>query len=107
YHHPARLPAACSPRGGFMSATILLVEDDETAHSFMAPLLRDEGYDVIEAGTLKAAQEVVERSEADIVVLDVQLPDGYGPSLLDRLSREQPNVQVIMVTGYGDIDMAV
>ena len=90
-----------------MSATILLVEDDETARSFMAPLLRDAGYEVIEAGTLKAAQASLERSEADIVVLDVQLPDGYGPSLLERISREQPNVQVIMVTGYGDIDMAV
>lgn len=90
-----------------MSATILLVEDDETARSFMAPLLKDAGYEVIEAGTLKEAQARVERSEADIVVLDVQLPDGYGPSLLERISREQPNVQVIMVTGYGDIDMAV
>jgi two-component system, NtrC family, response regulator AtoC len=87
--------------------TILLVEDDETARSFMVPLLRDAAYDVLEAGSLKAAHAVVDRGEADIVVLDVQLPDGYGPSLLERLSREQPNVQVIVVTGYGDIEMAV
>jgi DNA-binding NtrC family response regulator len=90
-----------------MSATILLVEDDETARSFMVPLLRDDGYEVLEAGTLKAAHAAVDRGEADIVVLDVQLPDGYGPSLLERLSREQPHVQVIVVTGYGDIEMAV
>ncbi len=90
-----------------MSATILLVEDEETARSFMVPLLRDAGYEVLEAGSLKAAHAVVDRGEADIVVLDVQLPDGYGPSLLERLSREQPNVQVIVVTGYGDIEMAV
>ena len=90
-----------------MSATILLVEDDETARTFLAPLLRDAGYDVVEAGTLKAAHAVIDRGEADIVVLDVQLPDGYGPSLLERICREQPNVQVVVVTGYGDIDMAV
>jgi DNA-binding NtrC family response regulator len=90
-----------------MNATILLVEDEETARSFMAPLLRDAGYEVREAGTMAAAQAAVDRGEADIVVLDVQLPDGYGPNLLSRITRQQPGIQVIMVTGYGDIEMAV
>jgi DNA-binding NtrC family response regulator len=90
-----------------MSATILLVEDDETARSFMVPMLRDAGYEVREAGTLAAAHQAVDRSEADIIILDVELPDGYGPSLLQRVSREQPGLPVIVVTGYGDIDMAV
>jgi DNA-binding NtrC family response regulator len=87
--------------------TLLLVEDEETARTFMVPLLRDAGYDVLEADSLKGAYAVIERGEADIVILDVQLPDGYGPNLLDRVSREHPGVQVIVVTGYGDIDMAV
>src|SRR5438270_11187169 len=90
-----------------MTATILLVEDDETARSFMVPMLRDEGYEVREAATLAAAHHAVDRDEADIIVLDVQLPDGYGPSLLERVSRERPGMPVIVVTGYGDIDMAV
>ena len=90
-----------------MSATILLVEDDETARSFLAPMLRDKGYEVHEAATLAAAHLAVDRGEADIIVLDVQLPDGYGPSLLERVSRDLPSMPVIVVTGYGDIDMAV
>jgi DNA-binding NtrC family response regulator len=90
-----------------MTATILLVDDDETTLSFISPLLRDAGYEVREARTLEAAHQTVDRGEADLVVLDVQLPDGYGPNLLERLSREQPGMPVIMVTGFGDIDMAV
>ena len=90
-----------------MSATILLVDDEETALSFMSPLLRDAGYDVLTATTLKAAHKVVEHGEADIIVLDVQLPDGYGPTLLERINREQPSLPVIVVTGYGDIETAV
>src|SRR5512136_2445925 len=90
-----------------MTATILLVDDEETALSFMSPLLRDAGYEVVTATTLKAAHQAVDRGEADIIVLDVQLPDGYGPTLMERLNREQPNLPVIVVTGYGDIDMAV
>lgn len=90
-----------------MSATILLVDDEETALSFMSPLLRDAGYEVVTATTLKGAQQSIERGEADIVVLDVQLPDGYGPTLLERINREQPHLPVIVVTGYGDVEMAV
>ncbi len=90
-----------------MTSTILLVEDDETARSFLVPMLRDGGYEVREAATLAAAHQAVDRDEADIIVLDVQLPDGYGPSLLERVKRERPGMPVIMVTGFGDIDMAV
>jgi DNA-binding NtrC family response regulator len=50
---------------------------------------------------------VIDRGEADIIVLDVQLPDGYGPSLLEKLNRENARIPVIVVTGYGDIEMAV
>lgn len=90
-----------------MTATILLVEDDETARSFMAPLLHDAGYEVREADRMETASRLLERGEADIMILDVQLPDGYGPKLLERMSREQPGLPVIVVTGFGEIEMAV
>jgi two-component system, NtrC family, response regulator AtoC len=90
-----------------MSVTILIVEDDDVARSFMAPMLRDAGFEVQEAQTLAAAHRILDRSEADMIVLDVELPDGYGPSIFDRIHREQPGMPVIVVTGYGDIEMAV
>jgi DNA-binding NtrC family response regulator len=90
-----------------VNASILVVDDDETTQSFLAPLLRDNGYDVRSALTLKAANESINRGEADIVVLDVQLPDGYGPSLLERIQTENLRLPVVMLTGYGDIETAV
>jgi two-component system, NtrC family, response regulator AtoC len=90
-----------------MSATILLVEDDAKARSFMVPFFKADGYEVREAETLAAAHLALDRSEADIVVLDVELPDGYGPKLLERISHEMPGMPVIVVTGYGNIEMAV
>jgi two-component system response regulator AtoC len=90
-----------------MSAAILLVEDDATARSFLAPMLAAGGYEVREAETLAAAHAALDRGEADIIVLDVELPDGFGPSLLNRIRQESPGMPVIVVTGYGDIDMAV
>jgi two-component system, NtrC family, response regulator AtoC len=90
-----------------MSLTILLVEDDALARSFMVPMLADAGYEVREAESLAAAHRSLDRNEADLVVLDVELPDGYGPSLFDRIHREHPGLPVIVVTGFGDINMAV
>jgi DNA-binding NtrC family response regulator len=90
-----------------MSATLLLVEDDAKARSIMVPFLKTAGYEVREAETLAAAHTALDRSEADIVILDVELPDGYGPSLLERISVESPGIPVIVVTGYGSIEMAV
>ncbi len=90
-----------------MNATILVVDDDETALGFLSPLLRDNGYEVREATTLATAHEHLNRGEADIIVLDVQLPDGYGPSLLERIQRENLRIPTILLTGYGDIETAV
>ncbi|MCC7359053.1 MAG: sigma-54-dependent Fis family transcriptional regulator [Anaerolineales bacterium] len=90
-----------------MTATVLLVEDEAAPRSFMVPVLKGDGYEVREAETLAAAHRALDRGEADIIVLDVELPDGYGPSLLERIRREMPGLPVIVVTGYGNIKMAV
>ncbi|HRE26853.1 MAG TPA: response regulator, partial [Anaerolineales bacterium] len=90
-----------------MKATVLIVEDDDTAREFLGGLLRGDGYDVHEAPTMADADKCIARGEADIILLDVELPDGYGPDLLVRLHRDLPQLPVIMVTGYGDIEMAV
>ncbi len=90
-----------------MSANILVVEDEEPARTFTAALLRDLGYEVHEAATVAEARAVVERGQADIIVLDVELPDVYGLTFLEQICRDQPDIQVIIVTGFGRIDMAV
>ena len=90
-----------------MKATVLIVEDEANAREFLGGLLRESGYDVREAATVAEADKCIARGEADIILLDVQLPDGYGPDLLVRLHLDMPHLPVIMITGYGDIEMAV
>lgn len=90
-----------------MSATILIVEDEELARDNIADFLKSRGYEVIDVPTLAGARDCIQRGAADIILLDVQLPDGYGPSLLEELAYMQFPPPVIIITAYGEIDMAV
>jgi two-component system response regulator AtoC len=90
-----------------MSATVLIVDDEATARNFVSEALADAGYEAIEAGDLAEANKAIDKGAADIILLDVNLPDGSGLSLLDRLSREYPSPPVILITAYGEVDLAV
>lgn len=90
-----------------MSATILIVDDEATARKFVSEALTDAGYDAIEAGNLKEANKAIDTGAADIILLDVMLPDGSGLSLLDRLAMENPRPPVILITAFGEVDTAV
>ncbi len=90
-----------------MSATILVVDDEETARSFVSQTLRDAGYEAIEAGNLAQAHAALDAGAADIVLLDVFLPDGSGLTLLDQIARENPSPPVILITAFGEVETAV
>ncbi len=90
-----------------MTSTVLIVDDEDTARSFISEALGDAGYEALEAGTLAEANEIVDTGAADIILLDIQLPDGSGLSLLDRLALENPRPPVILITAFGEVDTAV
>jgi len=90
-----------------MTATVLIVDDEETARNFISEALRDAGYEAIEAGTLAEANKAIDKGVGDIILLDVMLPDGSGLSLLDRLALENPRPPVILITAFGEVDVAV
>ena len=90
-----------------MKYSVLIVDDDEKARENIAEYLKLSGLELFEAGTLKDAREMVYKNDPDIAILDVQLPDGYGLELLDELSKLPNKIPVIMMTGFGNIEMAV
>ncbi|MBI9047834.1 MAG: sigma-54-dependent Fis family transcriptional regulator [Anaerolineaceae bacterium] len=90
-----------------MALTILIVDDEENARKNIGEFLGSKGFGVIEAPTLADARTVLQRGEGDIILLDVQLPDGYGPNLLLEIAGMPDRPPVILITAYGDIEMAV
>lgn len=90
-----------------MSATVLVVDDEENARVMLQTFLNQQNYDVLLAGTIAEARQHLKSSSADIVLLDVKLPDGYGPSLLEDTTYLDVRPPVILITAYGEIEMAV
>jgi DNA-binding NtrC family response regulator len=90
-----------------MSQTILIIDDEEHARANISSFLTSRGYEVFGVATLKEARDSIQRGNADIILLDVQLPDGYGPDLLEETASLLVRPPVILITGYGDIEMAV
>jgi two-component system response regulator AtoC len=90
-----------------MSATVLVVDDEELARNNVCEILRDAGYEALEAGDLNQAHAFIDSGSADIILLDVMLPDGSGLTLLDRIALENPSPPVILITAFGEVDTAV
>jgi DNA-binding NtrC family response regulator len=90
-----------------MSMTVLIVDDEENARLNIGTFLENKGYEVIGVATLEEARNSLQQGNADIILLDAQLPDGFGPVLLEETAHMPSRPPIILITAYGDIDMAV
>src|SRR5215467_5466166 len=87
-------------------ATILVVDDEQLIRWSLTERLRSEGYDVLEAATGREALERA-RDGVDLVLLDYKLPDLDGVTVLKRLKEADPDLLVILLTAYANVDAAV
>jgi DNA-binding response OmpR family regulator len=86
-----------------VSYTVLIIDDAENARKNISEYLNASGYEVLEAGTIKEGKEYLKRGNADIIVLDVNLPDGLGTDLLIEINSQPVRLPVILITaGYSD-----
>ncbi|HBA54319.1 MAG TPA: hypothetical protein DCZ04_07645, partial [Syntrophorhabdus aromaticivorans] len=86
---------------------ILLVDDNREIVDVLADFLSMNGCIIHNASTGKEALDVLNRTEIEIVILDIRLPDISGIALLDTIKIKDPTVGVIMITGYHDPGLIV
>jgi DNA-binding NtrC family response regulator len=90
-----------------MSLTVLIVDDEDHFRQNTADFLTARGYEALGVATLKEARDHIQRGLGDIILLDVVLPDGYGPALLEETSHIPHRPPIILITAYAEVDMAV
>ncbi len=86
---------------------ILIVEDEPILAKNMGRYLRNSGFDVNVTFTGETAMAQLEKYKPDIVLLDYRLPDTNGLDLLGRIQMVDRRIRVIMITGEGNIQLAV
>ena len=85
----------------------MLVVDDENGPRQALRMLLKEDYTVHMASGVQAALEVLKQEKIDLIITDIRMPNQTGLDLLREVKRGYPDIQVIMLTGYGQLDTAV
>lgn len=88
-------------------SVILLVDDQDTIRFFLEKTLVHEGYTALTAKTGQEAIDMTHQHIPDLVLLDLKLPDIDGLEVLKRIKETFPEICVVMITAFGDIETAV
>jgi CheY-like chemotaxis protein len=82
--------------------TVLVLDDDDRVRGVAVRVLREHGYRVLEAadGASALAVSLRHRGRIDLILSDVVMPGGSGPSLMSELARGRPKTRVVFMSGY-------
>ena len=86
---------------------ILIIDDDEMVCNSLIRLLESKEYEISVANSGEAALEIIPKSPPDLAILDFKLPKMDGLSVLAYIKEEYPDMQIIMLTAYANISLAV
>jgi two-component system, response regulator, stage 0 sporulation protein F len=88
-----------------MEEKILIVDDQYGIRILLNEVFQKEGYKTFQAANGVQAIDIVKKHSPDIVLLDMKIPGMDGIEILKRLKVIDENIQVIIMTAYGELDM--
>lgn len=91
----------------FPKPRVLVVDDEPALRRSLARVLSAENFDVLTAEDGAAALSLLQTTRVDVVLLDVMMPGMSGMDVLARIKKAHTEVEVVMMTGFADIDTAV
>lgn len=85
---------------------VFFVDDEDGVRHIANRLLRKRGFDMIGASSAAEAAEIIESFEGDIdaLLMDINLPDGWGALLAQRLISVRPEMAIVYTTGFAEVD---
>lgn len=82
---------------------VLIIDDEDKLRGLLSRIIKLEGFDVTEAGTINAGLKLLQKEPVDIILCDVKLPDGNGVDFVKEAKAKFPLTEVILLTAYGNI----
>ena len=86
---------------------VLVVDDEEGIRTFLSESLERDGHDVVQAADGAEALRAAREEPFDVVLTDLHMPKVDGMTVVRTLRTEQPDVEVVVVTAFGDVTSAV
>ncbi len=90
-----------------LTKTILIVDDEDGVRESVREVLSDEGYRVVDTADGTRVLELIKQEKPGLVLLDIWMPQIDGIGLLKEIKGREPNINVVMVSGHGNIHTAV
>jgi PAS domain S-box-containing protein len=90
-----------------MKSKLLLIDDEEGIRKVLGITLRDAGYDVFIAIDGERGMELFTQEAPPIVLTDIKMPGLDGMEVLKRIKALSPDTEVIMITGHGEMELAI
>jgi len=90
-----------------MATKLLLADDEEGIRKVLGIYLADSGFEVLTAENGLQALEIFRKERPPIVLTDLRMPGLDGIELLRTIKSERPDTEVVMITGHGDMDLAI
>ena len=83
---------------------IILVDDDKYSLETLSKLLTEDGYKVVGCLNGKEALEKMKNKKYDIIITDLRMPEMGGIELLKNIKKINPEISVIIITAFGEVD---
>ena len=90
-----------------MTKTIILADDDNAIRKVLNQALTRDNYNVLTTGTASGLWNLVNENHADLIIMDVVMPDENGLELLPRIKKIRPNLEVIVMSAQNTMMTAV
>src|SRR5436305_8586714 len=92
--------------GASSGRRVLVIEDEGRLRDMLQRAVRDMGFEITTVGSAEAGMRILEDRTIDILIVDLNLPGMGGLEMLEIVHRRWPDMQAIVVTGFGDLQSA-
>jgi signal transduction histidine kinase/CheY-like chemotaxis protein len=89
------------------SASVLVVDDEPGIALLCTRVLKRAGYDVLSETNPRAAIEYLGHNRVDLLLVDIRMPEVDGFDVISRAKRSQPDIAVLVMTGFGTVETAI
>jgi DNA-binding NtrC family response regulator len=86
---------------------ILVVDDEPSVTGSLEIILNEAGYEVLAAHSFAESTRILQQTSVDLVITDLRLADASGIDLITHIKRDIPDVEVILMTAYGSLDVTI